>query len=105
MKQTTVTTEEFLPVFGLRNTHAQSVINSSGYRRRIVTKRSRAMLDAEQDWTLDGGDGVVQRGLFGIEESRRISGRGGDVGDTSPHGSCAEYGYSSNRHFSRSPGA
>jgi predicted alpha/beta-fold hydrolase len=64
VKQTTVTAEEFLPVFGLRNTHAQSVINSSAYRRRIVSKRSRAMLDAEQDWTVDGGDGVSLHGHY-----------------------------------------
>jgi predicted alpha/beta-fold hydrolase len=56
--------ETFLPAFGLRNTHAQSVINSSAYRRRIVGKRSKAMLDTEQDWTVDGGDGVSLHGHY-----------------------------------------
>jgi len=64
MKQTSITPETFLPAFGLRNTHAQSVINSSAYRRRIVGKRSKAMLDAEQDWTVDGGDGVSLHGHY-----------------------------------------
>ena len=64
MKQTSITPETFLPAFGLRNTHAQSVINSSGYRRWIVGKRSRAMLDAEQDWTVDGGEGVSLHGHY-----------------------------------------
>lgn len=64
MKQIKITAKSFLPVFGLRNTHTQSVINSSGYRRRIVGKRSSALLDAEQDWMVDGGDGVQLLGHF-----------------------------------------
>ena len=64
MKRTNITAEFFLPAFGLRNTHAQSLINSSAYRRRIVGKRSKAMLDAEQDWTVDGGDGVRLLGHY-----------------------------------------
>jgi len=64
MKQIKITAQTFLPAFGLRNTHAQSVINSSGYRRGIVSKRSSALLDAEQDWDVDGGDGVVLHGHY-----------------------------------------
>ncbi len=64
MKQTNITSDTFLPVFGLRNTHAQSVINSSGYRRRIVGKRSKALLDAEQDWMVHAGDGVRLLGHY-----------------------------------------
>ncbi len=64
MKQINITADMFLPAFGLRNTHTQSVINSSGYRRRIVSKRSKALLDAEQDWTVDGGDGVCLHGHY-----------------------------------------
>lgn len=64
MKQTRITSQRFRPVFGLRNTHAQSLINSSAYRRHIVRKRSKALLDAEQDWTLDGGDGVELHGHY-----------------------------------------
>ena len=64
MKQTSITPDEFLPAFGLRNTHAQSVINSSNYRRRVVGRRSRAMLEAELDWTVDGGEGVSLHGHY-----------------------------------------
>lgn len=64
MKPTKITPESFLPEFGLRNTHTQSVINSSGYRRRVVSKRSKALLDAEQDWMVDGGDGVQLLGHY-----------------------------------------
>ena len=64
MKQSKITAESFLPAFGLRNTHAQSVINSSGYRRRIVGKRSKTLLDAEQNWLVDGGDGVRLLGHY-----------------------------------------
>jgi predicted alpha/beta-fold hydrolase len=70
MKKISVTGETFLPAFGLRNTHAQSVINSSGYRRRIVAKRSRSMLDAEQDWSVDGGDGVRLHGHYSPQKGQ-----------------------------------
>jgi predicted alpha/beta-fold hydrolase len=64
MKRSDITAESFLPAFGLRNTHTQSLINSSAYRRRLVGKRSKALLDAEQDWTVDGGDGVRLLGHY-----------------------------------------
>jgi len=64
MKRTDITADTFLPAFGLRNTHAQSLINSSAFRRRIVGKRSKAMLAAEQDWTVDGGEGVRLLGHY-----------------------------------------
>ncbi len=64
MKKTKITANTFLPAFGLRNTHAQSLINSSNYRRRIVSRRFRPLLDAEQDWVVDGGDGVRLQGQY-----------------------------------------
>lgn len=64
MKQTKISAQTFLPAFGLRSTHTQSVINSSAYRRRIVGKRSTALLDAEQEWTVDGGNGVSLQGHY-----------------------------------------
>lgn len=64
MKRSSITADSFLPAFGLRNTHTQSLINSSAYRRRIVRKRSKAMLDAEKDWILDGGDNVRLLGHY-----------------------------------------
>ena len=69
MKRTNLTAESFLPAFGLRNTHKQSLINSSSFRRRIVGKRSKAMLDVEQDWTVDGGEGVRLHGHYSPQKS------------------------------------
>ena len=69
MKRSKITAESFFPVFGLRSTHTQSLINSSGYRRRIVRKRSKAMLDSEQDWILDGGEGVRLLGHYSPQKS------------------------------------
>jgi len=64
MKRTNITAETFLPAFGLRNTHAQSLINSSGYRRQIVSRRARDLLAAEQEWVVDGGNGVRLLGHY-----------------------------------------
>ena len=64
MRRSNISSDTFLPAFGLRSTHTQSLINSSAYRRRIVSKRSKAMLDAEQDWTVDGGDGIRLLGHY-----------------------------------------
>jgi len=64
LKQSGIEASSFVPALGLRNTHTQSLINSSAYRRRIVRKRSKAMLDAERDWILDGGDDVRLLGHY-----------------------------------------
>ena len=64
MKRSKITSASFSPAFGLRSTHTQSLINSSAFRRRIVRKRSKALLEAEQDWILDGGEGVRLLGHY-----------------------------------------
>jgi len=64
MKRTRITAETFRPAYGLRNTHAQSLINSSGYRRQIVSRRAKPLLDAEQEWLVDGGSGVRLQGFY-----------------------------------------
>ena len=64
MKHSRITAEVFRPVIGLRNTHAQSLINSSAYRRAIVSRRAKTLLAAEQEWIVDGGDGVRLLGHF-----------------------------------------
>jgi len=64
MKQTRVTAETYLPTFGLRNTHVQSVLNSAAYRQRIVGKRSRPLLEVEQEWIVDGGNGIRLLGHY-----------------------------------------
>ncbi len=64
MKRTEITAETFYPAFGLRNTHAQSLINSSGIRRQIVSRRAKSLLAVEQDWVVDGGNGVRLLGQY-----------------------------------------
>lgn len=68
MKQTYITAETFRPAFGLRNTHTQSLISSSGYRRQIVSRRSKPLLAAEEDWVVDGGNGVRLLGQYSKQE-------------------------------------
>ncbi|MGD9020333.1 MAG: alpha/beta fold hydrolase, partial [Lysobacterales bacterium] len=65
--------QAFYPVLGLRNTHTQSVLNSGGLRRRIVGRRSHALLEAQQEWLVDAGDGVR---LLGHYSPQRSGGRG-----------------------------
>ena len=68
MKYSHIDANIFRPAYGLRNTHTQSLINSSGYRRAIVKRRARALLDAEQAWLLDGGDGVQLLGHYSRQQ-------------------------------------
>ena len=64
MKYSNIDGKQFRPAYGLRNTHTQSLISSSGYRRAIVSRRSSRMLAVEQEWLLDGGDGVRLSGHY-----------------------------------------
>ena len=64
MKFSNIDAKQFRPAYGLRNTHTQSLINSSGYRRAIVSRRYRKMLAVQQEWLLDGGDGVRLLGHY-----------------------------------------
>ncbi|MCW8925792.1 MAG: alpha/beta fold hydrolase [Xanthomonadales bacterium] len=70
MKQDNLNPELFYPAFGLRNTHTQSVLNSGVYRRRIVSNRSRSMLEAGQKWIVDGGDGVRLLGYYSAQPAQ-----------------------------------
>jgi hypothetical protein len=49
---------EFQPPPGLRNPHLQSSLRSGGLARWMVGRRARALLQSEQAWIMDGGDGV-----------------------------------------------
>jgi len=48
----------FDPPFGLRSPHTQSLLNSSAIRQRLVAPRAAAMVAAEQEWLMDGGNGI-----------------------------------------------
>lgn len=56
--------DAFSPPAGLRSPHLQSLLNSSGLRRRRCLRRARGLLAAEQEWLLDGGDGVRLLGHY-----------------------------------------
>lgn len=75
MNRKSLDPQSFYPAFGLRNTHTQSVLNSGAFRRRIVTRRAHALLEAEQEWMVDGGDGIKLLGHY----SPQLSGSKGLV--------------------------
>lgn len=60
---------QFRPPPGLRNGHLQSLLGSSGLRRRVMAKRAVSLLEAAEVWTLDGGDGIRLQGLFSKQSS------------------------------------
>jgi len=61
---------DFRPPLGLRSGHVQSLLGSSGLRRRSVRKRAAALQGAAAVWTLDGGDGVRLQGLYSAQPRR-----------------------------------
>ncbi len=65
---------KFVPPPGLRSGHVQSLLSSSGVRRRAVLGRSRAVRQAGEVWTLDGGEGIRLQGLYSPQagESRGL---------------------------------
>ncbi len=62
---------EFSPPWGLRNPHTQSLLNSSALRRRIAYRRARDLLAAEQEWIMDGGDGIRLLGHYSTQPGQR----------------------------------
>ena len=56
--------QKFRPPPGLRSGHIQSLISSSAIRRRVVLRRSEALRQSSEVWTLDGGDGIRLQGLY-----------------------------------------
>jgi len=66
---------KFVPPMGLRSGHVQSLISSSGIRRRVVLRRSEAVRKAGEVWTLDGGEGIRLQGLYSPQagESRGLA--------------------------------
>ena len=59
MQRSHFTAEDFLPAYGLRNTHTQSFINSSGIRRRVVRKRSIFSVRSARLLVADAGEIVT----------------------------------------------
>lgn len=59
---------QFRPPPGLRSPHVQSVLNSSGLRGRLVARRARHLLAAEQEWVMDCGKGVRLAGFYSAQD-------------------------------------
>ncbi|MDX1379642.1 MAG: alpha/beta fold hydrolase [Xanthomonadales bacterium] len=62
---------EFVPPVGLRNPHVQSLLNSSGLRRRVAERRATHLLRHSEDILLDGGDGVRLLGHYSAHPGRQ----------------------------------
>jgi len=60
---------DFRPPLGLRSGHVQSLLASSFVRRQAVLRRSVALTDAAEVWTLDGGNGIRLQGLYSPQPS------------------------------------
>jgi predicted alpha/beta-fold hydrolase len=70
MKRSCRVTEDFTryqPPPGLRSGHVQSLLASSFVRRQAVLRRSRALSEAAEVWTLDGGEGIRLQGLYSAQ--------------------------------------
>lgn len=60
----------FKPPLGLRSRHTQSLLNSSGFRRRRVMRASVALRSNAEICTLDGGSGIRLQGLYSKQKSK-----------------------------------
>jgi predicted alpha/beta-fold hydrolase len=61
----------FRPPPGLGSPHLQSLLNSSKLRGRLVRRRSVELEAAEQEWLLDGGNGVRLIGHYSPQQGER----------------------------------
>ena len=59
--------EGFIPPWGLRSCHTQSLISSSPLRRRVVWRRSEVLRTTQQKLLLDGGDNVRLEGYLSAQ--------------------------------------
>ena len=62
--------QAFVPPLGLRSRHMQSLLNSSAVRRRLVMKRSAALRECSEVWTLDGGSGIQLQGYYSRQAAK-----------------------------------
>ena len=62
----------FKPPFGIRSRHMQSLLNSSGVRRRRILRSSEALRSNSEVWTLDGGSQIRLQGLYSKQASKSL---------------------------------
>ena len=60
----------FKPPLGMRSRHMQSLLNSSGLRRRLIMRSSQALQNSAEVYTLDGGSGIRLQGLYSKQASK-----------------------------------
>jgi predicted alpha/beta-fold hydrolase len=60
----------FKPPLGMRSRHMQSLLNSSGLRRRRIMRSSQALQNSAEVYTLDGGSGIRLQGLYSKQSSK-----------------------------------
>ena len=71
MLNKSLTKTEFLPSFGLKNSHVQTIFSSVGPRKRLVSKRFQAYAAAQEKIQLDGGNGIRLIGFHNQAISQR----------------------------------
>ena len=60
----------FKPPLGMQSRHMQSLLNSSGLRRRLIMRSSQALQNSAEVYTLDGGSGIRLQGLYSKQASK-----------------------------------
>ncbi|MCF6224679.1 MAG: alpha/beta fold hydrolase [Xanthomonadales bacterium] len=59
--------DSFAPQGILANTHVQTLLSSSLYRRKRILPQAAALLAASEKWVLDGGDGIRLLGFYSAQ--------------------------------------
>lgn len=59
--------DSFAPRGLLANTHVQTLLSSSSYRRKKILPSAEALLTASEKWIFDGGDGVRLLGYYSAQ--------------------------------------
>ena len=62
----------FKPPFGIRGRHMQSLLNSSGVRRRRILRSAEELRSNAEVWTLDGGSQIRLQGLYSKHSSQSL---------------------------------
>ena len=67
---------DFRPPWSLRSGHVQTMLSSSGIRRKLLPSAARAVQDHAETVVVDGGDGVRLTGAYTAQQVRRDGARG-----------------------------
>lgn len=67
---------DFRPPWSLRSGHVQTMLSSSGVRRKLLPSAARAVQDRAETVVVDGGDGVRLTGAYTAQQARPNGARG-----------------------------